>query len=251
LQNTGDLYWSHLNRKKGRYVFYFPIEIWSMKVTVYVQFLPGFLTDGYHFFLAAVLYIWVKFIKTNLKMADKIKVPRDKTVFVIESDISRQKEISECMSHQSHWYFEYFDDAAKCLSEVNSSKPLAIFLDIQHFDKTHDEKYGFDLVKIFKEQSPETEIFVFSELENEEWATTSLKKGAMDYIILNQHQYVKMEFELKWLEEIKDRQLDDKKFIRLLLYAVVGLIIFIITMTLLYEMGFLKEGSDSEMLLGV
>jgi hypothetical protein len=36
-----------------------------------------------------------------------------------------------------------------------------------------------------------------------------------------------------------------------MLYAVVGLIIFIITMTLLYEMGFLKEGSDSEMLLGV
>jgi len=222
-----------------------------MKVTVYVQFLPGFLTDGYHFFLAAVLYIWVKFIKTNLKMADKIKVPRDKTVFVIESDTSRKNEISESMSHQSHWYFEYFDDAANCLPEVKKSKPLAIFLDIQHFDKTNNEKYGFDLVKMFKEQSPETEIFVFSETKNEEWATISLKKGAMDYIILNQHQYTKMEFELKWLEEIKDRQSDDKNFIRLLIYAVIGLIIFIITMTVLYEMGFLKEGSDSEMLLGV
>jgi PleD family two-component response regulator len=186
-----------------------------------------------------------------LKMIVKNKAPREKTVFVVESETSRQKEMSESMSHQSHWNFVFFDDAAECLEEVKKSRPLAVFLDIQHFDKIHDEKYGFELIQRFKVQSPETEILVFSENDNEEWAAKSLKEGAMDYIILNEHQYIKMEYELQWLENVKDRQSEDKKFIRLLIVAVIGLIIFIISMTILYELGYLKEGTETELLLGV
>jgi response regulator of citrate/malate metabolism len=182
-------------------------------------------------------------------MAINPKKPSDKTVFVIESDPERQKEIRESMSHQQHWGFEFFSEARECMAQVKRFKPLAIFLDLLHFDKISDEKYGFGLIDKFKEASPESEVIVFSESDNEQWAAESLRHGALDYIMFNPHQYVKMEYELQWLETIKDRQSEDKKFIRNLVYVLIGLVIFIFLLVLLYQMGYLKEGTSQDVLI--
>lgn len=183
-------------------------------------------------------------------MAEVKKAPREKTVFVVESDTERQNEIKESMSHQSHWSFEFFAEARECLNQLGSFKPLAVFLDIEHFDKIHDERYGFQLIEQMKAKSPETEVLVFSNSENEQWAAQSLKHGALDYIMFNPHQYLKMEYELQWLETVKDKQAENKKFIRRMIFLLIGLIIFIITMTILYQMGILKEGTETEILIG-
>lgn len=183
-------------------------------------------------------------------MAEGKKAPREKTVFVIESDPERQNEIKESMSHQSHWSFEFFTDAKDCLSQLVSVRPLAVFLDIEHFDKTHDEKYGFQLIDQMKSKSPETEVLIFSNSDNEQWAAESLRHGALDYIMFNPHQYLKMEYELQWLETVKDKQAEDRKFIKRMIFMLIGLLIFIITMTILYQMGILKEGTESEILIG-
>jgi len=183
-------------------------------------------------------------------MAEKKRIPKEKTVFVVESDTERQNEIRESMSHQSHWQFEFFSDVKECLTRITTSKPLAVFLDIEHFDKTHDEKYGFQLIDQLKAKSPNSEILVFSNSENEKWAAESLRHGARDYIMFNPHQYLKMEYELQWLESEKDKEAENKKFIRRMIYLLIGLIIFIITMTILYQMGILKEGTETEIFIG-
>lgn len=183
-------------------------------------------------------------------MAEKKRIPRSKTVYVIESDADRQSEIRESMSHQTHWRFVFFSDAKECMAEISSVKPLAVFLDLEHFDKTHDEKYGFQLIDQIKAKSGETEVLVFSNSENEQWAAESLRHGALDYIMFSPHQYLKMEYELQWLETVKDKQNEDKKFIRRMVYLLIGLVIFIITMTILYQMGILSEGTESDILLG-
>lgn len=154
------------------------------------------------------------------------------------------------MSHQSHWQFEFFSDVKECLTRITTSRPLAVFLDIEHFDKTHDEKYGFQLIDQLKAKSPNSEILVFSNSENEKWAAESLRHGARDYIMFNPHQYLKMEYELQWLESEKDKEAENKKFIRRMIYLLIGLIIFILTMTILYQMGILKEGTETEIFIG-
>lgn len=183
-------------------------------------------------------------------MAEKKRIPREKTVFVIESDPERQSEIKESMSHQSHWGFVFFSDAKECMAQVGSIKPLAVFLDIEHFDKTHDEKYGFQLIDQMKAKSPDTEVLVFSNSDNEQWAAESLRHGALDYIMFSPHQYLKMEYELQWLETVKDKQNEDKKFIKRMMWVIIGLVIFIIAMTILYELGYLKEGTETEIFIG-
>lgn len=183
-------------------------------------------------------------------MSKSNKIPSAKTVFVIESDPGRQDEIRESMQHQTHWSFQFFNDAKEAIGLLASVKPLAVFLDIEHFDKTHDEKYGFDLIHKMKAVYGETEVLVFSDSENEQWAAESLRHGALDYIMFNPHQYLKMEYELQWLETVKDQQQENKKFIRRMVYMLIGLVIFIITMTILYKMGILSEGTETDILLG-
>lgn len=183
-------------------------------------------------------------------MADRKKAPSDKTVFVIESDQERKDEIKESMSHQSHWTFRFFNEASEAIVQVKTDKPLALFLDIEHFDKKNDENIGFSLIDRIKEASPDTEVIVFSNSDNEKWAAESLRHGALDYIMFNPHQYLKMEYELQWLETVKDKQKEDRIFIRRMIYMLVGLVLFIILMTILYEMGILKEGTETDIFLG-
>jgi|GEM_PF-785049 DNA-binding NarL/FixJ family response regulator len=183
-------------------------------------------------------------------MARKLRKPSNKTVFVVESDPVRQAEIKDAMSHQEHWSFEFFNDAKECLDETAALKPLAVFLDLQHFDRTHDEKYGFQLIDRFKEKAPKTEVLVFSESDNEQWAAESLRHGARDYIIFSPHQYVKMEYELTWLEQVLDRQNEDQRFIRRLTWMFGVMAIFFLAIIVLYEMGILKEGQETRVLIG-
>ncbi len=183
-------------------------------------------------------------------MARKLRKPSNKTVFVVESDPVRQAEIKEAMSHQAHWGFEFFNDAKECLEETAALQPLAVFLDLQHFDRTHDENYGFQLIDKFKQKAPKTEVMVFSELKNEQWAAESLKHGARDYIIFSPHQYVKMEFELTWLEQVIDQQHEDQRFIRRLTLMFGAMVVFFVVIIVLYEMGILKEGLETHVLIG-
>jgi DNA-binding NtrC family response regulator len=183
-------------------------------------------------------------------MPRKLRKPSNKTVFVIESDPVRQAEIKEAMSHQKHWSFEFFNDAKECLEETAALKPLAVFLDLQHFDRSHNEQYGFKLIDRFKEKAPKTEIMVFSEMENEEWAVEAMKHGARDYIIFNPHQYLKMEYQLTWLEQVIDQQNEDERFIRRLVWMAIGMAALFIGIIVLYEMGILKEGQESHVLIG-
>lgn len=183
-------------------------------------------------------------------MANKKRFPKAKTVFVVESNQERQAEIKESMSHQQHWSFEFFADARECIGKIVTIKPLAVFLDIEHFDKTHDEKYGFNLIDEMKAKSPDTEVLVFSNSDNEHWAAESLRHGALDYIMFNPHQYVKMEYELQWLETVKDQQSEDKKFIKRMIYLAIFLVAFILLMVALYQTGLLKEGNETEILIG-
>jgi len=179
-----------------------------------------------------------------------VKIPKQKKVCIVESDLARQKEIKESVSHQTHWEFLFFNDANDCLSALDKINPLVFLLDLQHFDENHDESYGFGMIGKFKQKSKETEVLIFSEIENEQWASAALKHGALDYILINPHQYVKMEYELQWLETVKDRQSEDKKFISNMGIVIALLVAFIFMITILYQMGLLKEGNDTELLIG-
>jgi len=173
-----------------------------------------------------------------------------KTVFVIESDPVRQKEIREVMAHQKNWSFVFFDDIKSSMKEVSIQKPLALFLDLQHFDKTHHEEYAFSLLDQLKLHSSKTQILVFSEIENEKWAAESLKHGARDYIIMSEFQYIKMEYELVWLEQVLDQENADRNFKRRLLLMGAAMIFLMVLVVILYETGVLKEGQETRVLIG-
>jgi hypothetical protein len=73
----------------------------------------------------------------------------------------------------------------------------------------------------------------------------------MDYIVVNAHQFVKLEYELLWLEDVLEERRANRTFITRLFILLGIMAALIALMIFLYEMGYLKEGNDPNILMGV
>jgi len=178
-----------------------------------------------------------------------VKRNSDKTVFIIESDTFRQNEIKEALSHQTSWKIRFFDDPDSCIRSLDL-KPMVIFLDIEHFSTRNSDPKAMSIVADLNQKAPNSAIIVFCDSEKEHEAAAALKNGALDYIVLNQHQYAKMESELTWIEGFLDQRNDDKRQKRFLLLMSLGMFIFIITLVLLDYLGIIHEGTNTDILIG-
>jgi DNA-binding NtrC family response regulator len=174
---------------------------------------------------------------------------KEKIVFVIESDPNRQNEIREALSHQQTWKLRFFANPESCF-QVLGSKPMVIFLDIEHFSSQSSDSKALHLIADLKNRSPRSEVIVFCDSEKEHEAAAALKMGALDYIVLNQHQFLRMENELAWIENVLDQRAIDRKEKIYLLLILLAMTIFILTMIVLDQMGLIKEGSNPDILIG-
>ncbi len=170
---------------------------------------------------------------------------------MVESDKQSRTEIEETFSHQSHWDFSFFTDLKSMLNTNLENKPMAILVDIQHFGQNESSEFEIQNINSIKNKFPESELLVFSDPEHESWAVRCLHLGALDYILVNPHQFIKLEYELKWLEDVLDERNANKDFIRKLFLLLGFMALFIGLIVLLYEMGFLKEGNDPNVLIGI
>lgn len=107
-----------------------------------------------------------------------------------------------------------------------------------------------EVINLLKSKWDDVAVIVFCDSEKENEAAETLKAGALDYIVLNQHQFARMENELNWIEQFFDQRVEDKKQKRFLLYLTLGMLIFVVTMVLLDYFGFIKEGTEPDILIG-
>jgi len=160
------------------------------------------------------------------------KAPSKKVIFVVEDDLERQKEIKVALSHQHHWTFEFFATGKEALDQLDR-KPLAVFIDQDHSSIDHKTKDSIKLIDYLMEKDHDSHVIVFSETENDELTKEALKHGAIDYIVINDHQYIKMENELKWMEGFLEEKEENKKFkmystlMTGVVILVVGILIFL------------------------
>jgi DNA-binding NtrC family response regulator len=181
----------------------------------------------------------------------RLKKRAPKTVWVLESDRENQLEIQEVLSHQNHWEFVFFKNPSDFKKTKFKKMPMAILLDMQHFSENSLAKFSFKLVEELKQSFPETELLVFSDAEHEAMALETLKHGALDYIIVGQHQYVKLEYELRWLEDVLEERMANRAFLKKLFWLIGFMIAFLIAIIVLHEMGIIDEGTETEVLIGI
>lgn len=168
---------------------------------------------------------------------------------VIESDEQRQKEIRQALSHQKTWKLSFFSSPESCLSS-DSLTPMVVFLDIEHFANQSSDSQALKVISQLKSKWDDVALIVFCDSEKEHKAAEALKVGALDYIVLNKHQFARMESELTWIEQFLDQRAEDKKEKRFLLYLTLGMLIFVITLIVLDYLGYIKEGTQTDILIG-
>jgi len=173
----------------------------------------------------------------------------DKHIFVIESDEERSLEIKVALQHRITWKLSFFDSPEACLSAV-ALPPMVVFLDVEHFGSQSSDSKAVDVISRLKRNWNEVVVIVFSDSEREQIAADSLKAGALDYIILNQHKFARMESELTWIEKFLNQRSEDRKQKRFLLYVTFGFFIFVVIMMSLTYFGYLKEGNRPDILIG-
>jgi DNA-binding NtrC family response regulator len=154
------------------------------------------------------------------------KAPSKKVIFVVEDDVARQKEIKIALSHQNHWTFEFYATGKEVLDQLDR-KPLAVFIDQDHSSIDNKTKDSIKLIDYIMEKDHDSHVIVFSETENDVLTTEALKHGAIDYIVINDHQYIKMENELRWMEGFLEEREENKKF-KMYSTLMTGLVILVV-----------------------
>ena len=183
-------------------------------------------------------------------MSEQVSKSRtDKFVFVIESDLKRQDEIRQAFIHRKDLIFYFFSNPDDCLKAL-SIKPMVIFLDIEHFSNQNTDSVAIPWIALLKDKSARSEVIVFCDSEKEHKAAAALKMGAMDYVVLNPHQFAKMENELNWIEKVLFDRANERKQKIYLFMIITALILFIIFLIWLDFMGLIKEGSSPDLLIG-
>lgn len=171
-------------------------------------------------------------------------------IFILESETDRQNEIRQALQKHPNWNLRFFRSPEECLGAIRE-QPMAILLDIEHFGKTSQESAGIRLIKQLHHLSPDSEILVFCDSEKEHEAAAILEVGALDYIVMNQHQFSRLESELVWLEGVVQQRQEDRRMKRFLLLMVIGLTLVVLLLFYLGYKGIIKEGSSPDILIGV
>lgn len=191
------------------------------------------------------------FEKNTTMNTAALKFKESKSIFVVESDRQSRSEIEDTFRHKSHWNFSYFPDFKGLISDGKGERPMSVLVDIQHFGQEENARFNIQNIEKIKKAFPGAEVLVFSDPEHEAQAAECLKLGALDYIIINPHQFIKLEYELQWLETVLDERTESRKFIKKLFILLGILLLLIAVVVVLYEMGYLKEGTDPNILMGI
>jgi DNA-binding NtrC family response regulator len=174
-----------------------------------------------------------------------------KRIWMVESDKQSRSDIETVFQNKEHWNLIWFSDLNALLSASASENPMAILIDIEHFGQAPNSGFNTGNIEKIRTKFPSAEVLVFTLPEHEAEAAECLKQGAMDYIVVNAHQFVKLEYELLWLEDVLEERRANRTFITRLFILLGIMAALIALMIFLYEMGYLKEGNDPNILMGV
>jgi hypothetical protein len=183
-----------------------------------------------------------------MKKVEKMN-PIAKMVWILEADPVRRDEILEAFSGRTDWKFRFFGSWNEIPADTGKELPIAFIVDLQHVDASPEEDFDFSKLEAHIRKHPGIPVLVFCDSGHEKWAAKSLTLGVRDYVILNEHQFIKLEYELVWLEETLDKERQNQKEKRFLYALLAFLVLFMVLIVVLYYAGYLKEGTDTHDIL--
>ncbi len=111
------------------------------------------------------------------KLASRKGKKRNPLIFIVEDDNLYQEMLKVQLKKLKSVNVKMFNSAEACLRKL-SKNPTVVLLDY-HLGNGMN---GVELLKIIKEQKPNTEVIMLSSEESDEVLYTCMKNGAFDYV---------------------------------------------------------------------
>jgi two-component system response regulator AtoC len=159
------------------------------------------------------------------------KVPPHNLVFIVENDSFNNRIMTAEFAQNHAFEFKYFTNSADCIKSLDMH-PIAVILDYDLNTLNVGERDGLHIMKEIKKREHHTSVIFFSTHENTEIAVTTIKNGAYDYLVINDHRFLRLENTLNNLLEYLDAKRDAQRY-KMMSYGVIGAIAVWILITII------------------
>lgn len=163
-----------------------------------------------------------------------------KNIFIVDDDPMQSGMLQDYLSKYSTFVTTVYNSGEECIKNLDKS-PEIIFLDY-NFDKAgRNAMDGIEILKEIKALKPETEVVMISGQDKIEVAVNTIKYGAFDYIVKSESAFHRSENVIFNIIKRMKLQGEAKFYKKLTLLFGFTLLVFIITVILLYKMGMIAK----------
>jgi len=163
-----------------------------------------------------------------------------KTIFIVDDDPMQSSMLQDYLSKYSSFEIHIYDNGEDCVKNL-SLDPQVVFLDY-NFDKAGKGAMdGLDILKEIKSRKPETEVVMISGQDKIEVAVNTMKYGAFDYIVKSESAFTRSENVIFNIIKRLKLQREAKLYKKLTLTFAIALIVMIVTVIVLYKIGFISN----------
>ena len=156
-------------------------------------------------------------------------------IFLVDDEPIQNEMLKDYLSERFQYKIKTYESGEDAIKDLNLDPAIAV-LDFHLNSHLPNAQNGVEVLKMFKEMSPSTQVIMLSGQDKLEVAIDSMKYGAYDYVIKGETAFSRMENILNNINElrsIKETNSMYKKVIGMLGVAIV--IVLIISVFLVFK----------------
>lgn len=132
------------------------------------------------------------------------------TIFIVDDDRILTAVLKNEIRHnfpEENIVIYTFEAGELCESFLNSKPDIAI-VDYHMNSRFKDAKNGIQVIDLFKEKSPETNVILFTREENIGLAVEAFDHGAYDYVVKNDFMFRRLNVAIVQCLKLREMKLD-------------------------------------------
>jgi two-component system, OmpR family, response regulator len=158
-----------------------------------------------------------------------------RNIFLVDDEPIQNEMLKDYLSERFLYDIKVFDNGEEAIQNLNLN-PEIIVLDYHLNAHRPDAKNGVEILKMIKDQSPDTQVIILSGQDKIDVAVDSMKYGAYDYVVKGETAFSRTENILNNISELhKVKAINSAYKKTIILLAVgIGLIILIALYLMLF-----------------
>jgi two-component system, OmpR family, response regulator len=162
-------------------------------------------------------------------------------VFVVDDDPMHNQMLKDQLEGLNNVRVHSFSTGEECIEAVYNKKPEVVFLDYNLNNVNKNALNGLEILERIKDDSPETEVVMFSGQDDIEVAVQTLKYGAFDYIVKSPSAFPRSENVVFKVLSRKKLQDENSRYKKLAAVFAIGFVVILIIFIVMHYEGLIPD----------